>query len=340
MPYRRKPLPTLATLQNWKAALLTVNLSAGKPADAVSRWLIMTRAAVLPMTLISGLIGGLLAVQTAHPNWLYLVVCLAGLSIAHASNNLTNDYFDLSSGVDTSTAPRALYAPHPVLAGWTSRSGLLRSIVALNMIDAAIMFVLFLARGWPVIMFAAAGLFISVFYVAPPLRLKHRGLGEPGVLIVWGPLMVCGTYFVTAGELPAWVWVASLPYAVLVASVLIGKHIDKASYDTGQQVRTLPVILGEKASLRLNQFLMCCFYVITLALVAGRVFGPWALVVLLSLPVLWRTLALYSRQRPETQPAGYPIWPLWYAASAFVHARRAGSLFVLGLFLNWAAGSL
>ena len=51
--------------------------------------------------------------------------------------------------------------------------------------------------------FALAGLFISVFYVAPPLKLKHHGLGEPGVFVVWGPLMIGGTYYVTAGTLPA-----------------------------------------------------------------------------------------------------------------------------------------
>jgi len=118
---------------------------------------------------------------------------------------------------------------------------------------------LFAVRGWAVVLFALAGLFISVFYVAPPVRLKHLGLGEPGVFIVWGPLMVGGTYFITTGELPAWVWVASLPYAILVTSVLIGKHIDKLPYDSTKDVHTLPVILGEKRALRLNQALMIAF---------------------------------------------------------------------------------
>ena len=45
---------------NWKEVLATSNLSEGKPVDFVSRWLILTRASVFPMTLTSGLIGGLL----------------------------------------------------------------------------------------------------------------------------------------------------------------------------------------------------------------------------------------------------------------------------------------
>ncbi|MBI4260053.1 MAG: 1,4-dihydroxy-2-naphthoate prenyltransferase [Actinobacteria bacterium] len=42
---------------------------------------------------------------------------------------------------------------------------------------------------------------------------------------------------------------------------------------------------------------------------------------------------VYRRERPAEPPEGYPVWPLWYTAAAFVHARRAGALFVLGLLV-------
>ena len=320
-------------LRNWKQALLTMQVSDEQP-DLVSRWLIMTRTAVTPMTLTSGLIGGLLASHAPDRNWLYFALALVGLWLAHASNNLTNDYFDLVNGVDTASAPRALYAPHPVLAGWLSRSQLMLAIVVLNLIGAAIMGILFIVRGWPVVAFAVAGLFISVFYVAPPLRLKHHGLGEPGVFIVWGPLMVCGTYYVTAGELPASIWFASIPYAILVTTVLFGKHIDKIAYDSARNVRTMPVILGEHRALLLNEAMMILFYVVTVGLVLTGVLGIWVLIVLAALPMLRRTLAQYSEPKPQTPPPGYPVWPLWYVSGAFVHTRRAGALLVLGLLLN------
>jgi len=320
-------------LRNWKQALLTMQVSDERP-DLVSRWLIMTRTAVTPMTLTSGLIGGLLASHAPDRNWLYFALALVGLWLAHASNNLTNDYFDLVNGVDTASAPRALYAPHPVLAGWLSRSQLMLAIVVLNLIGAAIMGILFIVRGWPVVAFAVAGLFISVFYVAPPLRLKHHGLGEPGVFIVWGPLMVCGTYYVTAGELPASIWFASIPYAILVTTVLFGKHIDKIAYDSARNVRTMPVILGEHRALLLNEAMMILFYVVTVGLVLTGVLGIWVLLVLAALPMLRRTLAQYSEPKPQTPPPGYPVWPLWYVSGAFVHTRRAGALLVLGLLLN------
>ena len=98
---------------------------------------------------------------------------------------------------------RALYAPHPILSGWVTKRQLAAAILIANAIDLAIMLYLTSLRGPLVIAFALAGLFVSVFYVAPPIRLKHIGLGEPGVFIVWGPLMIGGTFFVATGELPA-----------------------------------------------------------------------------------------------------------------------------------------
>src|SRR5207302_9886105 len=47
---------------------------------------------------------------------------------------------------------------------------------------------------------------------APGLRLKKRALGEPGVFLVWGPLMVGGTYFSATGHLPWQVLADSIPY--------------------------------------------------------------------------------------------------------------------------------
>ncbi len=45
-------------------------------------------------------------------------------------------------------------------------------------------------------------------------------------------------------------------------------------------------------------------------------------------------LKLYNQPKPEQPPEGYPIWPLWYVAWAFLVTRRAGALFVLGLLID------
>src|SRR5262245_7803782 len=160
-------------LAAWAEIMQTANPPQSLPLDTVGKWLVMTRAAVIPMTLWSGTIGVLLAAEVARTtgsvsiNWLAAIIAIVGIVIAHAANNLINDYFDMTGGVDTEGYVRALYAPHPVLAGWVSKATLRNAILALTLIDGLIMLLLAYWIGPLVILFALAGLFLSVFYVAP-----------------------------------------------------------------------------------------------------------------------------------------------------------------------------
>ena len=323
-----------SAIQSWGEILRTQNLSPDKPMDRVSRWLLITRASVFPMTMISGLIGGLLAAGQPTTSWLYFALAMVGLVAAHAANNMINDYFDLEGGVDSQEYIRAQYAPHPVLSGLISKRGLLFAIAAVNALDLLLLIYLTHARGWPVAAFALLGLFISVFYVAPPVKLKHHGLGEPGVLLVWGPLMIGGTYYVTTGVLPPWVVVASLPYALLVTSVLMAKHVDKFEADTAKGIHTLPVLMGRERALFFTQELMIAYFVLVVCLVLVGTLGVWTLLTLFALPRLVKVLRVLNRPRPAQAPPGYPIWPLWYVAWAMSVNRMAGGLFVLGLVLD------
>src|SRR5207247_6025294 len=126
-----------------------------------------------------------------------------------------------------------------------TRRGLAACAFVVNLCCLAIMVVLFIARGAPIVAFALGGFVLSLAYTAPPLRLKKRGLGEPTVIAVWGPLMVGGTYYAATGTIPGAVLLASLPYALLCTTELMGKHIDKIPWDAPDGTRTLPVIMGE-----------------------------------------------------------------------------------------------
>src|SRR5437588_6053344 len=114
------PLPRRGRLGRWRHALSTINPPSGE-LDSVSRWLVITRAGVLPMTLTAGAIAGLLGVRVHGFAAGWYALALAGIVLAHVSNNLLNDLFDTGAGLDTADYPRALYAPHPILSGMISR---------------------------------------------------------------------------------------------------------------------------------------------------------------------------------------------------------------------------
>ena len=123
------------------------------------------------------------------------------------------------------------------------------------------------------------------------------------MFIVWGPLMVGGTFFVATGQLPAWVWLASLPYAILVTTVLFGKHIDKIQADAAKGIHTLPVILGEARARLVAQGLMIAFYPIVIGAALVGFIGPWVALVLLGIPRLVQVLRVFAEPRPEVAAA-------------------------------------
>ena len=201
------PLTMTDRLAAWRYAFRTTNPPERGVVDGVTRWLVVTRAGVLPLTLTSGLIAvllaGIAAAQgTASVDWLAITLAVIGIVIAHLANNLMNDLADTEVGNDTVDYPRALYAPHPILSGLVTKRQLLVGIAICQVLDLAIMVTLIWRQDWWIAAFALGGLFLSWAYTAPPLRLKKRGLGELDVLITWGPLMVGGVYYAGTGTFP------------------------------------------------------------------------------------------------------------------------------------------
>jgi 1,4-dihydroxy-2-naphthoate octaprenyltransferase len=321
----------MPVVKRWAIILRGCNLPELEKAGWFCRWLVISRSCVLSMTFMSGLIGLLLALERGPINWLFAALSIVGILAAHTSNNLINDWTDVKMGIDTEDYPRSQYSTHPILGGLTTPGGLLRGAGILLAADAAIMAVLAVSVGRPVLVFALAGLTLSLLYT---VFLKRFALGELTSLLVWGPLMTVGTAYVASGSFDAAMVVASLPYGLIVASVLIGKHMDKREADFQAGVRTVPVLVGQKGSAVLLKANGVIFYVlIAVAAILGFV-GPYAAVSVLALPRLIKAWKIFGKPRPAQPPEGWTVWPLWYVGWAMFFNRQAGSYLILGLLLN------
>lgn len=324
----------------WKKALNVipaVSKEEWDSLDLISRWLISTRAAVLVMTFISAALAGLFALRDgrfAFVPWLALTL---GLILAHATNNLFNDYTDYVKGVDKENYFRTLYGPQPVASGLLTTTELLAYTAVTGALAAAAGIYLLAINGWDPVIWVLLGLgaFFVLFYTWP---LKYIALGEVAVLLVWGPLMIGGGYYVLAR---AWDWNvvwASIPYYFGVTTVIFGKHIDKIQVDQEKGIHTLPVLLGERNARLTVVALMTLPYLVVLALIALRYFTPVMLVVFLALPTLKATLPFFLQPRPAARPAWFPDgqggWPLFFAPLAFRNNRVFGGLFLLGLLAD------
>lgn len=298
--------------------------------DVVAKWLISTRAAVLIITVIPCVIAGLLAIRAARFDPVLWLLVTIGLVMAHATNNLLNDLIDYRMGVDKNNYFRTQYGVQPLESGLMSVRQNLLYAAATGLIALACGAYLVHVRGGPTIWLLSAGAFLVLFYTWP---LKYIGLGELAVLVVWGPLMIAGGYFVITGQ---WDWrvvLASLPYGLGATSVIFGKHIDKYEADKAKGIYTLPVLLGETTSRYTVMGMMLAQYLFVGYLVATGYFSAALLLVLFASGAFIRALRIYRKPRPDAPPPGYPAtgWPLWYVAFSFVHNRVFGLWFLVGL---------
>lgn len=324
----------------WKKALQiipSVDKEEWDSLDLVSRWLIATRAAVLVMTFISAALAGLFALRDGTFNILAWLALALGLIFSHATNNLFNDYTDFVRGIDNDNYFRTMYGPQPVAHGLLSKTQLLLYAGITGLIALVFGIALMASNHWDtnILILLGLGAFFVLFYTWP---LKYIALGEIAVLLVWGPLMIGGGYYVLTGN---WDWNviwASLPYVLGVTTVIFGKHIDKIEIDRDKGVHTLPVVIGEKASRYAVLGMMVLSYLLVFFLIGIKYFTPVMLLILLAIPTFRQTFPEFLKPKPKEKPADFPAgnggWPLYFAAISFINNRAFGGYFMVGLLLD------
>ncbi len=249
-------------------------------------WLLATRPWSWSMSVISVSVGATMAAIDGEPfHWGYYLLTVIGMVVLHTAGNMTNDYFDVRSGLDQKDTSTAIYRPHPLLEGQIGKKPFLVAVLALYATATAIGLYLAYTRGWAVLVLGLLGALGAWTYTGPPFNYKSKALGEVGVFLLWGPLMVLGSYFVQRQAFSGPALMVSIPFGALVALVLLANNIRDVRTDSRQEVKTLPILLGRRNGLRLFIGLIALAYV---AVASMALLGPlpiWSLLVLLSLPL-------------------------------------------------------
>jgi len=308
--------------------------------DVISKWLIATRSAVTTVTIYSCIIAGLLAWRDGYFSWFPWFILTIGLFIAHGTNNLLNDYTDYSRGIDKDNYFRTQYGVHPLVQNfWTKGQQIEWFILSGVIATLSGIFALFYTGFNPVVIgLFAFGALILLFYTWP---LKYWALGELAIFIIWGPIMIAGVYFVLAlghgGELSN-VWkvaLAGVPFGLSVASINVGKHIDKMADDKAKGVGTFPVRVGQTFARYVNITAIVLVYAVIIYLVIIGYFSTFMLLALFALQRAMYAVFALSKPRPEGPPAGFEaFWPTWFSGFCFYHNRLFGGLFILGVLLD------
>ena len=252
-------------------------------------WLffLATRVPFLTATFVPVLLGAVIARLHGQSSWWLMALALLGASAIHLGLNVANDVSDATSGADEANVNPTMFSggSRVIQYGLVSLKAMKVTSLVCYAIGIAIGLYLTAVAGPQLLWIGAAGLFLSFFYTAPPLRLVHRGLGEICVALGFGPIMVLGTYYVIAEELSFEALYASLPVALLIMLVLYVNQIPDRPADAKAGKRTIVVRLPQTAIVTGYVLSVAATYLlIAIGAVAG-IMPIWTLLGLATIPI-------------------------------------------------------
>jgi 1,4-dihydroxy-2-naphthoate polyprenyltransferase len=206
----------------------------------------------LTATIVPVALGGAIAAYYGTFNWGIFLLVLLGACSLHLGLNVANDFFDDLSGADAANVTPTPFSggSRVIQYGLVSRRTMGLTAASLYLFGAGIGIYLAETRGRWLYVIGIAGIVISLAYTAPPFRLVHRGLGEPAVMLGFGPITTLGAYYVLTGRFSAEALYASIPVAILIALVLYVNEIPDRDGDAAAEKRTVVVRWSKKAVVR------------------------------------------------------------------------------------------
>lgn len=309
--------------------------------NAVSRWLRNARSVSLAQSVLPAVLAVVLALGSPGFNILYSLLAVFGVACAHLAMNLADDYFDFKADMLSDRDKvvrkgfRAMMLKYPYLTdGSQTPAGLARAIacfVAAALLCGAVIFCGRTAESgftgaggsWWILLFCLSAGFLGVFYSAPPLKLAYRGLGEPVIGLIFGPLLMLGVYYSSCGKVsPEVLWI-SLPLGLMVMNILYTHSFVEKDSDEESNKMTLARLIGSySANARAAVVINMLPYAIVIFAVCMGFLHPAYLVLLSVLPrSIWLCRSLASYAAGDTSVPDRPEWwlgrmPRWEAMKA------------------------
>lgn len=221
--------------------------------NSVKAWLLATRPKTLSAAAVPVMIGTAFAWRNTSEqfNWIPAILCLLFAWIMQIDSNLVNDYFDFKKGNDDETR---LGPKRACSEGWITSDAMVWGILITTLLGCMTGIPLILYGGQEMVM---VGIACVVFCFLYTTLFSYHGLGDILVLLFFGIIPVCCTYYVCmplhqqipTGEVIA----SSIACGLAIDALLIVNNYRDIDNDRSNGKITLAVRLGESKTRRLYE---------------------------------------------------------------------------------------
>ena len=209
------------------------------------------------------------------------LVILASL-LFHAGTNYVSDYFDFVRGVDR---PGTKGSSGVLIEGLLEPKAVRNAGILCFAIGSAIGLLFVALRGQPMLMIGLIGLAGGYLYCGGPRGYKYLAMGDVGVFLLMGPMMVQGAHLALTGERSWDASLAAIPVGFLVTAILAGNNLRDIRDDSQSRIKTVATVLGHNGAARWYALLLVGAF-ISLPILAWTHVLPWtALAAFLTAPL-------------------------------------------------------
>lgn len=242
------------------------------------RYRFLLFAGLLPYCL-----GSAVAYGSAHTFDLRLfLIGLVGIFFTLVGVEAFNEYFDWVLGTD-----RVFQLdPKPV----TKK----KFYIGVTAFAIALLFAVYLTLqvGVGIALFAVLGFVAAAGYLGPPLRFTYRGFGEIVIALSYGPAMVMGSYYLQAGHIDIIPAIASVIPAIFLFLIAIINEVPDFLQDSLVGKRNICARNGRERTVTIYGSMSIVLYIILAVLVLAGLLPGTCLLILLTLPFMWRNYSI------------------------------------------------
>lgn len=212
--------------------------------NSLKAWILASRPKTLTAALVPVIMACALAFHAGCFRWFPAVVCLVFAALMQIASNLINDLYDYLKGSDR--REDRLGPRRAVTEGWITVRAMRIGIIAV-IVPACVAGCLLVGQAglWLVVVGALCVVFAFLYTTV----LSYLGLGDVLVVVFFGLVPVCATYYIMAGALPAEVVLCSLASGIVTDTLLTLNNYRDRDADRRSGKRTLIVTFGERFGL-------------------------------------------------------------------------------------------
>lgn len=250
-------------------------------------WIRAIRPFSLTASIIPVTVGAVLASKEVKFDLFYFLVTLLAIVFLQASINLFNDHDDFANNIDT---PDSYGSSGVIVENLLSSKQIKKGGLILLILGCLAGLFLAIKKGEMILLLGSIGALGGYFYTGKPLMLKYRGLGVPLVFLLFGPLMVLGSFYVQTQKMSYIAALISIPLGLLTTAILHGNDLRDMHHDKKAGIKTLSIITGRSSSEKIYFGLILMPYIVILILASFKLISLLSLICLITLPIALKNI--------------------------------------------------